>query len=289
MEIRRLTTPDLPRVKEILTGHKLPIDDLDAFCLEHFWVAEEKGELIGVAGIEIKGHIGFVRSLAIGEKHQGSGIGKRLYGVVEENAQKNDVLRLYLLTTTAASYFEKLGYEGITRDIAPIPIKNSSQFSALCPESATLMQKSLGTVQGEKVFDSGLYCAESVLAIVAEKYEIESDLIPGIATGLCSGMGRTCGTCGAVTGGVLALNLIHGRKSADDSVENNYEAVQELVSRFTELYGTSNCADLLGCDLNSDSGQSKFADQKLHLRCREFTGMAADIAIKVIENKKKKP
>ncbi len=288
MDIRKLKQTDIERVRELLAGYDLPIDDLEYSSQEDFWVAEEKGHVIGVGGMDHNNHIGLVRSLALDKQFQGNGIGKRLYEVVEEDAWNKGILRLYILTTTAQIYFEKLGYEAIERDIAPIPIQQSNQFSSLCPQSAVLLQKALNKVQGRNEFDSGLFCAESVLAVVAMQYEIQSDLIPGIATGLCSGMGRTCGTCGAVTGGVLAVNLLHGRKSTDDSVERNYGAVQELVNSFTELYGTTNCSDLLGCDLGSDSGQSTFNNQQLHRRCREFTGIAADLAIKVIENAKKK-
>ncbi len=289
MNIRKIKQTDLSRVYEILTAYDLPTEDLESSSLENFWVAEEKGRLIGIAGMDCYNHIGLVRSLAVDRKLRGNGIGKKLYNAVEEEAWNKGLLRLYLLTTTAQAYFKELGYEVVERDIAPIPIQRSGQFSELCPQSAVLMQKSLNRAQGRREFDSGLFCAESVLAVVAEKYGIQSDLIPGIATGLCSGMGRTCGTCGALTGGVLAINLLHGRKAADDSVERNYGAVQELMHGFTELYGTTNCAELLGCDLGSDTGQSKFTSQKLHKRCREFTGIAADFAIKLIEDAKQKP
>jgi hypothetical protein len=43
---------------------------------------------------------------------------------------------------------------------------------------------------------------------VAESKNIQSDFIPKIATGLCAGISRTCGTCGAVTGAIMAINLI---------------------------------------------------------------------------------
>lgn len=151
------------------------------------------------------------------------------------------------------------------------------------------MQKSINKVQGRKEFDSGWYCAESVLAVVVEYFGIQSDIIPGIATGFCSGMGRTAGTCGALTGGILAINMVHGRKSSNDLLERDYQAVQELVIQFTELYGTTNCAELLDCDLGKESGQLKFDKQRLHRRCREYTGMMADLADEIIENAKKSP
>jgi len=62
--------------------------------------------------------------------------------------------------------------------------------------------------KSRELFDSGFYCAESVLLAIAGHKGIQSDLIPGIATGFCSGMSRTCGMCGAVTGG----NQHGGRK-----------------------------------------------------------------------------
>ena len=51
-------------------------------------------------------------------------------------------------------------------------------------------------------FESGLFCAESVLLAISESMGQKSDLIPKIATGLCGGVSRTCGICGAVSGGV---------------------------------------------------------------------------------------
>ena len=288
MDIRKLRQSDIPRVKEILAGYDLLTEDIITFELENFWVAEESDQVIGVVCMECNKYIGLMCSLAVDKPYHGNGIGKKLYKVVEKMAHNNGVLRLYLLTTTSQTYFQKLGYEIIEKDIAPIPIQNSIHFT-LYPKSSILMQKSLNTWHAGKEFDSGLYCAESVLTVVAKRYKVQSDIIPRIATGLCSGMGRTCGTCGAVTGGVMAVSLLYGRKSVDDSAERNYCAVQELINSFTELYGTTNCSELLGCDLGTDSGQLKFTDQKLRRRCREFTGIAADLAINIIENTKKTP
>ena len=55
----------------------------------------------------------------------------------------------------------------------------------------------------EESFASGLYCAESVVLSIARSQGIESDLLPKLATGFCSGMARTCGTCGALSGAIL--------------------------------------------------------------------------------------
>ena len=103
--------------------------------------------------------------------------------------------------------------------------------------------------KGKELFDSGLYCAESVLKVIADEENIESPLIPGIATGFCSGMSRTCNMCGALTGGILALNVVFCRSLSEESVEENYKAVQSLINKFENEFGTTNCRELLGCDL----------------------------------------
>ena len=48
---------------------------------------------------------------------------------------------LWLLTETAAGYFEKLGYESIPRSAAPESIQQPAQFKDLCPASAALTTK----------------------------------------------------------------------------------------------------------------------------------------------------
>jgi len=141
--------------------------------------------------------------------------------------------------------------------------------------------------KGKDAFESGLCCAESVLKVIAEEEGIKSDLLPGIATGFCSGMSKTCNTCGAVTGGILALNLVYGRKSIDDLKENNYRAVQELISIFKKEFGSVNCQELLGCNLGTEEGQQIFDEKELNLKCIEFVGKSAEIVRSIIDSNKK--
>ena len=53
-----------------------------------------------------------------------------------------------------------------------------------------------------------------MLLSAAEHQGIESDLIPKIATGFCSGVAQTGGMCGAYSGAVMALSMVHGRDAA---------------------------------------------------------------------------
>lgn len=138
--------------------------------------------------------------------------------------------------------------------------------------------------EAEQLFDSGLYCAESVLLALARRQGVDSPLIPGIATGLCSGMGRSANTCGALSGAVLGLGLATGRSDPTQPVAESYGLVKQLVSDFERRFGSSNCAELLGCDLATPEGQQAFRSQNLGVtRCRVYTGAAYAMAVELLD------
>jgi C_GCAxxG_C_C family probable redox protein len=139
----------------------------------------------------------------------------------------------------------------------------------------------------EDSFASGLYCAESVVLALAKAQGIESDLLPKVATAFCSGMSRTCGTCGAVTGAIMGMGLALGRSKAGDSVEPSYTATQNLIREFEHEFGASECHVLLGCDLNTPEGQEIFREEGLGAQCTKFTGKAAEIAARIISQTNK--
>jgi C_GCAxxG_C_C family probable redox protein len=106
-----------------------------------------------------------------------------------------------------------------------------------------------------ELFRSGFFCAESVLLAIAESQGIQSDLIPKIATGFCSGISRTGGMCGAVSGAIMGINLVAGRSSPSESIEPSYDLTRKLISHFERQYGSVNCRQLIGCDLATEAGQ----------------------------------
>ncbi len=133
-----------------------------------------------------------------------------------------------------------------------------------------------------ELFRSGFFCAESVLQAIAESQGIQSDLIPRIATGFCSGISRTGGMCGAVTGAIMGINLAAGRNSPAESIEVNYTLIQELISRFERQYGSVNCRQLIGCDLATEAGQQYFVENHLMDSCLKYAEDATSMAISLI-------
>ncbi len=136
--------------------------------------------------------------------------------------------------------------------------------------------------RSRELFDSGYYCAESVLLAIAEAKGIQSTLIPKIATGFCSGMSRTGGQCGAVSGAIMGLSLLTGRSSPEDSVEENYVMARRLIDIFERRFGSTNCRQLIGCDLSTEEGQETFRSNNLIEECKRFTEEATRMAISLM-------
>ena len=133
-----------------------------------------------------------------------------------------------------------------------------------------------------ELFKSGYFCAESVLLAIAENQGIQSDLIPKIATGFCSGISRTGSLCGAVSGAIMGINLVAGRSSPAESIEFSYTLTQKLISQFEREYGSVNCRQLIGCDLATGAGQQYFMENHLMERCLQYAEGATRMTIYLI-------
>jgi amino-acid N-acetyltransferase len=129
-------------LEALLTAEHLPVIDLPA-TLENFVVALQNNEVIGVAGLEVYGDSGLLRSVAVKPGYRGQGLAASLILQAEALALSKGLASVYLLTETAASYFERKGYKQITRAEAPAELQRSSEFSHVCPQSAIVMKKSL--------------------------------------------------------------------------------------------------------------------------------------------------
>ena len=85
-----------------------------------------------------------MRSLVVRSDYRGRGIAARLVAELEARARKHGFNDVYLLTLDALEYFrQQFGYQEIERETAPNGIRQSSQFSGVCPDSAILMYKTL--------------------------------------------------------------------------------------------------------------------------------------------------
>lgn len=137
---------DLEAVSALLRECGLPLDSLGGQFGPQYVVAESGGAIVGVAGVEVYGQDGLLRSVAVTRSRRRSGLGAALVRDRIEWAGDQGLRAVYLLTTTAASYFPRLGFGVIVREQAPEAIRASTEFAHACPASAVLMQLALGVV-----------------------------------------------------------------------------------------------------------------------------------------------
>jgi len=135
--------PPLSIVVALLEGEGLPVSDLTDAHLEHFFFAGSDGSPTGLVGLEIYGTDALLRSLVVGANARAKGMGSTLVLHAEDYASSRHVTAIYLLTTTAESFFTRLGYRRIDRTEAPPVIQSVREFASLCPASAAFMFKQL--------------------------------------------------------------------------------------------------------------------------------------------------
>jgi len=122
-----------------------------------------------------------------------------------------------------------------------------------------------------------------VLAAVADSQKIQSDLIPGIATAFCSGYAETGGTCGALNGAVLALSMIYGRRTNQDSRELVYAKTRQLVDAFEERFLATICPDLLQIKLGTPDASMEYQVRGLHKQCENYIRQITQVAVTLLE------
>jgi N-acetylglutamate synthase-like GNAT family acetyltransferase len=140
--IRPAAADDLPGIRHLLESNRLPTADLDR-SLPVFFVACDGAALVGAGGLEVHGDSGLLRSVVVVDRLRGTGLGRALVDAVETEARRRDLSELVLLTETAADFFARLGYARIERERAPVAIRDSAEFTTLCPQSAVCMWKRL--------------------------------------------------------------------------------------------------------------------------------------------------
>ena len=141
MSIEPANPSDLPAIRWLLESNGLPSDDLTEELLQSFLVLCDEGRVLGVIGLELHGGVALLRSLVVAEEFRGRNHGAALTSAAESLARRLDVVSIYLLTTSAETFFQSRGYRRISREAAAPQIQTTSQFSALCPSTAVLMVK----------------------------------------------------------------------------------------------------------------------------------------------------
>jgi amino-acid N-acetyltransferase len=109
--------------------------------MEHFFFAGPREKPVGLVGLELYGPAALLRSLVVANGARSAGLGSALVERAEAHARERGARSLYLLTTTAESFFSRRGYLAAARESAPASIRNCREFADLCPSSSAFLVK----------------------------------------------------------------------------------------------------------------------------------------------------
>jgi len=134
-----------------------------------------------------------------------------------------------------------------------------------------------------ELFLSGYNCAQSVLLSFADDLKFSKELAQKMAAGFGGGMGKQQETCGAVTGAIMVLGLLKGEEvnNNDELKAAAYGSVKELSRDFIAAYKTTQCRELIGCDLNTPEGSEKFKEEKI---MENVCAPCVRKAVEIVEN-----
>ena len=129
-------------IKSLLAANNLPTSDITDETVRLF-VVRQNNELVAAVGVEVYSRTGLLRSLAVKDSLKGNGIGEMLVNHLFDYCASEQVSELYLLTTTAEKYFERFGFQQISRDTVSEEIRQTREFQDICPCTAVVMHKTL--------------------------------------------------------------------------------------------------------------------------------------------------
>jgi C_GCAxxG_C_C family probable redox protein len=134
-----------------------------------------------------------------------------------------------------------------------------------------------GKRAADKYCDGGFNCAETLIFTLAQTIggPIKPEMTK-LVTGFGGGVGRSGDICGAIVGGVVALNTFFGRTKPDEDKTKIYQLAAELLTRFKEKFSSTCCETLNKNDFTS----------KVHKkRCSKIIGETTKITAELLLRK----
>ena len=98
---------------------------------------------------------------------------------------------------------------------------------------------------------------------MCQEFNIESDIIPKIATCFGGGIGNSGDICGAVSGAVMAIGLIRKQSTNLEEWMETAEVARTFCQRFKEETGAMKCKDLTGLDFTKEADHEQLMNSDI--------------------------
>lgn len=136
VELRPARSDELDAVRALAGHAPLPVDGLADQFPDGYVVARRGDALVGCAGLEVHGNAGVLRSVVVAPSERATGLGVALTADRIVAARERGLAAVYLLTTTAADFYDRFGFRPFPRADVPDAVAKCPEFASICPSSA---------------------------------------------------------------------------------------------------------------------------------------------------------
>ena len=136
-------------------------------------------------------------------------------------------------------------------------------------------------------FSEGYNCSQAILMAFSARYNMPLETACKISAPFGGGIGRMGNLCGAVSGAIMTLGLVHGFTDPknQDSKDQTYAYVNVFIDRFKVHHPSIFCRDLLGLDLGIPEQLAKAREQQIFaIRCPAFVRDAAELLNEILDS-----
>ena len=129
-----------------------------------------------------------------------------------------------------------------------------------------------------------LSCSEAMLLVGSQALGIDSPLIPDIALGLSSGLGKQGHTCGVILGAAMVAGLAAAQEESDRARKKRAvsAAVAKICQEFKKKHGSTECRGLIGVDLATPEGKAQHRAGIRGKRCGQFVETGARLMAEIL-------
>jgi len=137
-----------------------------------------------------------------------------------------------------------------------------------------------------EIFRQSFNCSQAIFCAYRNTAALDEENSLKLATMFGAGVASTgTGLCGAVTGGLMAISMHHGRGSVEDTQakRTTYELGRQFISDFTSQIGACTCEAILGINISSPENMKKALEDKLfETTCVDAVRTAAELLDEII-------
>jgi len=135
------------------------------------------------------------------------------------------------------------------------------------------------------IYEQRFNCSQALFVAFRDSERIDEKMALKLGTIFGAGVACTGGTCGAVSGALMAISMKHGREdvASVDAKTKTYQLGRQLMDEFKKQNGSCVCEELLGMNIGVPENMAKAQAAGLFAtKCYDLVKSAAEILDRIL-------